>query len=149
MRMVGLSIVILALAAMSGAGPLRAQQDVFFVSGIAVDRAADSATQAREAALADGHRMGLRRLFEKLVPLSEQAALPDLPLDQIYPLVVDFAVANERSSDVRYLADLAFRFNGDQVRALLRRAGTASPSTWSRKPWSGSRRWAHRPGWRR
>ena len=132
MRMVGLSIVILALAAMPGAGPLRAEQDVFFVSGIAVDQAADSATQAREAALADGHRMGLRALFEKLVPLSEQAALPDLPLDQIYPLVVDFAVANERSSDVRYLADLAFRFKGPQVRALLRRSGISFAVTQSK-----------------
>jgi len=43
---------------------------------------------------------------------------PDSNLLQYY--VLDFSVANERTSAVRYLADLTFRFNAAEMRKLLR-----------------------------
>ena len=77
----------------------------------------------------------------------------------------DFSVANERTSTVRYLADLTFRFNGDEVRRLLRgnkvgfaetrgapvvvlpvfQEGDAEPRLWlDDNPWRDT--WASRRG---
>lgn len=100
--------------------PARADADVFQVSGIPVDVTAETAAEAREAALAEGHREAFRRLMARLVLEEDQVYVPDLGQSEIAQLVQDFSVSNERTSTVRYLADLTFRFKPDAVRELFR-----------------------------
>lgn len=109
-----------------------AEADVFTVRGVDVDVTAETAAAAREQALADGHVAALRRLFERLLVREDLPRAPDLPASQVVPLVQDFGVDDERTSDVRYLASLTFRFKPDAVRALLRRSGLAHAETQSK-----------------
>jgi hypothetical protein len=111
----------LALAlALIGAWPATAA-DLYTVSGVSVDVTADSAAAAREQAIAAGHRQAFAQLMDRLVPREARDTLPDLGYDRIAPLVRDFEVANEKTSSVRYLADLTVRFQPAAVRDVLRR----------------------------
>lgn len=97
-----------------------AGEEVYTVSGIKVDVTADTAAAAREAALADGHREAYHRLMARLVLDEDQASVPDLSQSEIAQLTQDFSVVNEKTSAVRYLAELTFRFKPDAVRELFR-----------------------------
>jgi Uncharacterized protein conserved in bacteria (DUF2066) len=108
-------------AGLAGPGQAaKADVDVYKVSRIPVDVTAESATAAREAALAEGHREAYHRLMTRLVLEDDQAYVPDLDQAAIAQLVQDFSVADEKTSAVRYLAELTFRFKPDAVRDLFR-----------------------------
>ncbi len=130
------TIVIVLLAAGLGAlGPPRpasADEAVFRVSGITVDATAATAAEAREAAIAQGHRRALDALMARLVLEADQDRLPQLSASKILELVRDFSVADERTSTVRYLAELTFRFNPDAVRDLFRVYGVRFTGTRSK-----------------
>ena len=130
------TIVIVLLAA--GLGPLgpprpaSADEAVFQVSGITVDATAATAAEAREAAIAQGHRQALDVLMARLVLEADQDRLPYLSASEILDLVRDFSVADERTSAVRYLAELTFRFSPDAVRDLFRVYGVRFTGTRSK-----------------
>lgn len=124
-ELAGAGLALLLLAALSGpGGAARAQDDagVFTVRDVPVDETAGTAAEARALALETGQRRAFRRLIDRLVPEAQQGLVPDVDSNQLQYYVRDFSVANERTSAVRYLADLTFRFNGDEVRRLLRGA---------------------------
>lgn len=160
----GIGIAAIALLATGGAAAQGAD-DVFTVRGVAVDETAETAGEARQAALTVGQRRAFRRLMERLVPEDQQARVPEVDANTLQYYVRDFSVENERSSTVRYLADLTFRFDAEQVRRLLRGAGvpfaetrsrpvvvlpvfsdaTTEPTLWLEdNPWRDT--WAQRPG---
>lgn len=127
---------VFAMAALVGAAlprPLAAQApSPFVVSGVTVDETAATAAQARETAMAEGQRRAFRQLMERLVPQEQSAQLPRPSAAQLNDLVENFEVEDERSSAVRYIATLTFRFSPDGVRALLRRAGLPFAETFAR-----------------
>ena len=84
--------------------------DVFEVRDVAVDVTAETATKARELALIEGRKLAFRRLLERLTLRIEHQGLPDLGAEEIAAYVNDFSVAEEKTSAVRYLARLNFRF---------------------------------------
>jgi len=128
-----LVLIWLGLAvAPAQAQALRGDSAAFTVRNVLVDRTAATAAQARELALADGQRAALRRLFERLVPRSEYRRLPNLPESRIGDLVENFEVQNERTSAVRYIATLTFRFRADDVRTLLRNANLPFAETYAK-----------------
>lgn len=96
-----------------------AQDDLFTVHDIPVDATAEDAASARVAALEDGHRAAMTELLERIVPETARLALPEFTPEEIAQLVQDFSVADERTSSVRYLAKLTFRFNAEAVRQFL------------------------------
>ncbi|MGQ0663244.1 MAG: DUF2066 domain-containing protein [Pseudomonadota bacterium] len=127
----------LALAAIllwPGRGdPVRAETiEAFTVRDVAVDRTAAAAAAAREAALVDGQRLALRRLFERLTPREDHGRLPNPGAARIAELVDSFEVQSERSSAVRYLATLTFRFKPDDVRSLLQVADIRFAETYAK-----------------
>jgi hypothetical protein len=113
--LVALAFAIEPLPAAHAIGPV----EVFSVS-VPVDATAASAAQARDTARADGQRRAFRQLLERLTPAAEWRRLPRVDDATLTNMVIDFEVANERSSAVRYLADYTFRFRPDEVRRLLR-----------------------------
>ena len=115
--------------------PARAQgriQNVFEVIDVAVDVTAETAAQAREKAMADGQARAFRQLLERLTLRIEHGGLPELSALETAGYVSDFSVADEKTSDVRYLAKVTFRFKPDQVRGLLNDYGFSFAETVSK-----------------
>jgi hypothetical protein len=96
---------------------------------VMVDETAESATEARELAIARGHSQAWERLIRRLVPRRDQALAPVMPAARIAELVRGFEVEEEKASDVRYLARLRVEFAADQVRRLLRESGVPFAET--------------------
>ena len=116
---------------LAGSGPGRAAS-VFDVAGVAVDTTAETAAQARERAVAEGERAAFRRLLERLTLRSDHARLPDPPRAELGNYLQDFSVAEEKTSPVRYLAKLTFRFKAEEVRRLLDQVGIPFAETMSK-----------------
>ena len=132
-----LAALLVALAVAFAGGPacaqaVRGDTRAFTVRDVQVDRTAVSAAAAREAALLDGQRAALRRLLQRLVPQAEYAQLPNLSDSRIRDLVQNYEVQSERTSAVRYIAALTYRFKPDDVRTLLRNAGLPFAETYAK-----------------
>jgi len=120
--LIGVSLLAAFLAAASASAQTRqspSTANVFEVRDVAVDVTAKTAAAAREKALADGEQQALRRLLQRLVLRVHYGSLPQLDEQEIAALVKDFEVAEEKSSPVRYLARLNYRFKAAAVRRLL------------------------------
>ena len=117
-----LSLGILLAVANSAFVPRGADagSHVFTVTGVQVDVTAETAAAARVAAHAEGHVKAMAKLLARLLPRTELGLLRPLEAPQILAYVRDFSVGSERTSDVRYLAELTFRFRPGPVRELLR-----------------------------
>ncbi len=128
-----LGLLGLALALVGASLPALAQQRTDFpaytVRDVKVDRTAATAAAARDAALLEGQRIALRRLIERLTPRTEQRRLPNLNDARIGDLIENLEVQEERSSTVRYIASLTFRFRPDEIRNLLRNASVPFAET--------------------
>ena len=108
--------VILLLGAEQG----RAEgHGVFSVRGVKVDVTAASTAVARDKALEMGGRIAFRRLLERLTLRADHGRLPEFSAKEITAFVLDFSVADEKASAVRYLASLNYSFRADEVRRLL------------------------------
>ena len=106
--------------------------DVFTVSGVQIDETAESAAAARAVALAAGQKMAYRRLLDRLVPRNEHRDAPSPSAQLLADIVAGIAVDGEKTSSVRYLADLTVRFNADSVRRRFRDAGVRWAETRSK-----------------
>ncbi len=102
---------------------------VFEVKGVAVDVTAETAAQARGRALAEGEGVAFRRLLERLTLRVDHPRLPRPTPREISVYVRDFAVADEKTSAVRYLARLSFRFRASSIRRLLSDSNVAFAET--------------------
>jgi hypothetical protein len=128
-------LAVLAVLAVAWAGPRPASaqsDDVFAARGVPVDATAETAAAARIRAVAEGQRRALRIVFERLTLAEDVAKLPRPNDRQIDALVQAFEVDKERTSAVRYLAELTVRFKPDDMRALLQQAGVRFAETASR-----------------
>lgn len=122
-KLTGLAAMAAAAFAGSAASPrAAAPADVFTIAGVAVDATADTAVAARGLALAAGHRAAYRRLVARLVPLAQQEAAREIGAGELAALVRDFEIEDEKTSPVRYLATLRFRFDRRGVRNRFRAA---------------------------
>ncbi|WP_299626713.1 DUF2066 domain-containing protein [Pelagibius sp.] len=117
---------------LAGNAPAHAQSDIFTVRAVPVDETAETAAAARQAAISAGQQLAFDRLLARLVPLDQIAQVPVLGPGLLEFYVLDFSVANERTSPVRYLADMTFRFNAGEVRTLLRNSGVGFAETRSK-----------------
>ena len=125
-------ILMLGVAALAGPAWAQPAPSAFTVRDVAVDQTAATASAAREAAILDGQRQALRRLFERLLPRTELAKAPRVPDARLTDLVENFEVQSERSSAVRYLATLTVRFRAAQIRNLLREANLPFTETYAK-----------------
>jgi len=128
-----LAMAFCVLAAGAVAATARAESfDVYEVRDVAVDVTAETAAVAREQAHADGEALAFRILLERLTLRIEHKGLPKLKPEEITAYIKDFSVADEKTSSVRYLARLSFRFKSEEVRALLNDFGFSFAETVSK-----------------
>jgi len=90
------------------------------VKGVAVDVTAETASAARAQALREGQQRAMTILLERMTLKSDYPRLPALSPEEITEYMQDFSVAEEKTSAVRYLAKLNYRFRPGEVRELLR-----------------------------
>ncbi len=109
-----------------------AASEVFTVRNVPVDATAEAAADARDAALEKGYLDAYALLMKRLVPNEDLPNVPQLTSSQIADYTVDFSVARERTSNVRYLADITYRFRPDETRRLLRNNGIGFAETKSK-----------------
>ncbi|AWZ00257.1 MAG: DUF2066 domain-containing protein [Rhodobiaceae bacterium] len=100
-------------------GTPAAAADVFTVTGISIDATAETATQARNAAVADGQRRALEVLLKRLALQEDWSLLPTVDTNLAEGMVRSFQVANEKRSATRYLANLSVKFQPNAVRNLF------------------------------
>ena len=119
------TICILFLLCAWNSPPILAQGgvDIFTAVNLPVDVTAESALEAREKALQDGQRMALRRVLTRITLRTDHSSLPEPDDKAIEQMVATVAVANEKTSTVRYLAKVTVRFHRSAVRQLLLDAG--------------------------
>jgi len=108
------------------------QGSIFTVADVPVDATAQSAVQARDKARLEGQQKAFHMLIDRIVAKQYQAKVPKLSDDQLTDLVQDFEVTNERTSAVRYVGALTFRFRPDAVRKVLTDAGIPFTETRSK-----------------
>jgi hypothetical protein len=120
--------VLLWLAALASAtSPALAEaqkaRPVFEISNVHVDVTAASATAARDQAIQQGQRQALGLLFHKIVMNEDIAKIPTLEDNGIADVVRGLEFNNEKSSGIRYIADLTVSFSKDGIYSLLQRLG--------------------------
>jgi hypothetical protein len=118
--------------AQESAPAVEATFDPFLVRNVPVDVTAASVTEARERGLTQGRVTAFRRLVERMTLRENWAAITAPDAVKIIDMVLEFSVANEKSSAVRYLADLSVRFDPAAIRAFLRAQNIPFAETASR-----------------
>lgn len=119
--------LILALASTvavwtSAGDSAAAAEDVFTVGGIAVDETAATATAARSVAFRRGQRAAMTALLKRLTRRADHGRLPPVDNERLNFMVQALEVADEKTSNVRYLANMTVAFKPGEVRRLLREA---------------------------
>ncbi len=127
-----LGLVLWVFCAVLSTPVQAAQPGQFEVKGVTVDVTADSAQAARAQALALGEKKAFRQLLQRLTLQVYADRLPEVPAAEITALVVDFAVADEKASSVRYIAKLDYHFRAAGVRELLDTYGVPYAETVSK-----------------
>ncbi len=126
------SAVLVGIFLVTAARGVLGAPEAFIVRGILVDVTAEAATGARDAAHAQGQAEAFQRLMARLLPRDELAGMQPIEPGRVVEFVSDFEVAAERTSDVRYLAEITVRFNEEAVRRFLASNGLAHAETQSK-----------------
>jgi len=119
-----------AVGALSGTKAIKSNlHGVFTAMGLAVDVTAESALAARHQALRDGQRRALAQVLQRITLRKDRAGLPKPDDKAIAQLVATMQISGEKTSAVRYLAQLTVRFHRSAIRDLLRGAGFSFSET--------------------
>jgi hypothetical protein len=101
------------------AWPVRAQEDIWTVRGVAVDISGTDAVAARERALAQAARQAWETLLPRVAPAERIPALKALTAAEIEALTDGLEIEDERVAPTRYAATMTVVFNADRVRDRL------------------------------
>ncbi|MAY68462.1 MAG: hypothetical protein CMM77_15220 [Rhodospirillaceae bacterium] len=115
-----LPVLCLTLAVLTPQSARAQIANPYEVTGVTVDVTAETASAARAQALREGQQRAMRILLERMTLKSDYPRLPELSPEEITEYMQDFSVAEEKTSAVRYLAKLNYRFRPSEVRELLR-----------------------------
>ena len=92
---------------------------VFVIENVAVDETSSTALKAREKALEIGQKRAWKKLLERMTFPETVKTVSDIPYSELRSLIRGYEVIRERTSTVRYLADLNVTFNGNEVRQFF------------------------------
>ncbi len=115
-----------------GQAVLAAPGGIFTVTDVEVDETASAAALARGKAIAEGQKRAFLILLDRLILSADYDNLPDLEDDEIAEYVQGIEVKDEKTSSVRYLAKITYRFKPSQIRRFLRDRGIPFSETASK-----------------
>lgn len=93
--------------------------DMYAVHNMHVDVTAQNATEAREQGLNDAQEKAFYKMLDRLTLFEDMENLPVLTNEDILNLVQDFSVSNEKTSSVRYIADVDIQFNPEAIQTFF------------------------------
>lgn len=99
--------------------PIAMADDLYDVD-VLVDVVDKNAAQAREKAFVAANRQGLINLLKKITTSDGVRQVAELNDNQIQNFVKEVSIISEKVSDIRYVAELKVRFNGNILRKYLR-----------------------------
>lgn len=111
------------LAMGPAAGQQSAVEDIFVVRDVRLDETAETAAAARARALATGQQVAFGRLLARLTRSIHRSRVGNVDTETLRFLVDTLQIDDEKTSDIRYLANLTVTFKPEAVRGLLRAAG--------------------------
>src|SRR3546814_4399241 len=82
-----------------------------------VDQRAENNLSAKSRGIAEGQRMALRILLERITLRDDHDRLPEIDDKLAMRTVRDFSVAHEKIGGGHYIASLTVRFNPEEVRS--------------------------------
>mgnify|MGYP003673371018 CR=1 FL=1 len=106
--------------------------EAYMVRDVIIDATDKSALAAKQAALRSGQRRALEQVLRRLTLVSEQEQLPRAVDLEPADFIASFAVADEKTSEVRYLARMTVQFRRSAVQRLLRGTGVSFSETRAR-----------------
>ncbi len=112
--------LLLALDVLPAKAQKSALEDIFVVRDVLLDERAETAAAARTRALALGQREAFARLEARLTRSVHRGLAANINVDTLRFLVDAIQIDDEKTSDVRYLANLTVTFKPDAVRDLFR-----------------------------
>ena len=112
-------------ACLTGAGPAKAQEALYTVSGVHVDATGTSSGEASNQAVAQGRAKAFQILFRRLTRQADWGRQPPLDAASLLRLSRGTDISNERRSTTRYTADVTYIFNPTAVQRALRAAQIA------------------------
>ena len=110
---------IVCIALLFFSTSLWATTEELVVQNIAVDVTGESAVEAQEQAFATAELSAFESLMQKMVAPQDLAKVPAPTPEQLKSFIASFSVQDEKRSDVRYMANLQYRFNSDRIRNFL------------------------------
>ncbi len=116
------AVILGAVFMMSFMGVVPAMADreaAYTVRDVAIDVTAEDAAQARELALIQGQRAAYRRLVSRLTLDKDFHKRPPLDDAAIAELVQGIEIESEKTSPIRYIANLTVSFKPEAVQELL------------------------------
>ena len=108
-------LVVFMVSALS----FTARADMYAIYDIHVDVTAQNATKAKEQGVTEAQEKAFYKMLERLTLPSNVAALPVLTTEDILNLVQDFSVSHEKTSSVRYIADVDVQFNPEAIQTFF------------------------------
>lgn len=93
--------------------------DMYAVENIPVDVTAENASAAKEQAVLEAQEKAFYKMLERLTLASDMESLPSLSNEDVLNLVQDFSVANEKTSNVRYIASVTVQFNPEAIQTFF------------------------------
>ncbi|KAB7740498.1 DUF2066 domain-containing protein [Parvibaculum sedimenti] len=115
----GLAMAASIAVALFAGAPARAA-DLYTVKGVHVDQTAKSSAEARTIAQGEAQSLALADLLKRLTLPEDWPSLPQVDGRTASDAVRGFAVASEKTSSTRYIADLNVSFQPETVRRMLR-----------------------------
>lgn len=109
--------VVIAMAC----APAQAEE-IFTVADVEVEATGDSATAARDAAIAQGQMAAFTKLLEQMDPTDGKAKAAKYNATQVANTVRGMEVMNEKMTSKSYKATLKLTFDPDQIRQVLGQA---------------------------
>ena len=91
-------------------------EKVFVIENVSVDETSTTALKAREKALETGQKSAWKKLLERMIFPEMVTKFADISYPELRSLIRGYEVTRERTSAVRYLADLNVTFNAYEVR---------------------------------
>ena len=92
---------------------------VFVIENVAVDETSSTALKAREKALEIGQKRAWKKLLERMIFPEKVKKVADIPYSELRSLIRGYEVIRERTSRIRYLADLNVTFSANEVRQFF------------------------------
>lgn len=92
---------------------------IYTIYNVKIDETSRNVTTARDAALINGQRYALERLFRRIILKADREKLPSFSNAEITDFISGFEINDERRSGVRYLASLVVHINRNKVHDIL------------------------------